>query len=144
MRTWVWAFGLLTLLACGVFKGSRDSKNKLEFTEGGGFTGQFKSWYLTENGQVSLKNPFDTLARIVNGIEKKKAKEYFQTAKVLFQPNKKWPNEPSNYYRHIVYTYNGTNHTATWVPGSAGNGQLDSFFMQVVREMEGKNIIKLE
>ena len=130
---------LFIFTACKSYKAPQLAAHRIELTEGGGFTGAYKSWYLLDNGQVFLKDQKDTAYHAVKKISKKTAVKYYKQAEKIFQTDRIIPRNPMNFSRSLSF-YNAENATtAIWAPGDGKFAELDSFFTQVLGSIEKAN-----
>ena len=89
---------------------------RINFGNGGGFSGMVNEYVLLDNGQLLKKLTQVDSFELVTTIEKNQTTQLFENYKFLNIGNLQY-NQPGNMYRFIRFNHQGTEHQIIW-PGT--------------------------
>lgn len=103
---------------------------QLTFGEGGGFTGKYTTWLLTDSGQIFEKSGLEGRYAEKGRIKKSAAKKFYDRAESI-PPAKMKRNEPGNYNYTLARQRDSTELVATW----SNEAQIDSTIVNLYKEL---------
>ena len=107
---------LFLFAACGTTRYTNPTEYpnaRINFGNGGGFSGMVTEYVLLDNGQLLKKLTQADSFEIVTTIEKNQTTQLFENYKFLNIGNLQY-NQPGNMYRFIRFNHQDTEHQIMW------------------------------